>query len=123
MGIFENTDALLTFLVAIGSSATTLLVTKIQTKKDVRVNSIQAEINDRSQLSEDEKAFRQELRATIDEYKEELKEARKEITELRKEVGELHNINLKLTLENKQLNIKVDDLKSEIQRLNQKSKS
>lgn len=116
MNFFQNTDALLTFLVAIGSSATTLLVTRIQTKKDVQVN-------DRSQLSEDEKAFRQELRETIDEYKEELKEARKEITELRKEVGELHNINLKLTLENKQLNIKVDDLKSEIQRLDNMKQS
>lgn len=115
MNLFSNIDSYVTILVAIGSSATTFLVTKLNANKDLK-------ISDRTLLSEDEKNFRQELRATIDEYKVELKEARKEITELRKEVGDLHQINLKLTLENKQLNIKVDDLKSEVQNLrNEKS--
>lgn len=110
MSIFNNMEALVTLAVAIGSSATTFLVTKLNTRKDV-------EISDRTLLSEDEKTFRKELKDTIDDYRVELREARKEIVELRKEVGDLHQINLKLTLENKQLNIKVDDLKAEIQNL------
>lgn len=112
MNLFENFDAFMTVLVAVGSSATTLLVTKLQTKKDVT-------INDRVQLSEDEKLFRAELKDTIEGYKVELKEARIEITELRKEVAGLHKINLKITLENKQLQIKVDDLRAELQQYTQ----
>lgn len=110
MSIFENFDAVLTALIAIGSSVTTYLVAKMGTKKDIVINQ-------RTSLSEDEEKFRKELRTTIDSYKNELKEARLEITELRKEVAGLHKINLKLTLENKQLQIKVQELIEDVQRL------
>lgn len=98
-------NALVTVGVALISSLSTYLVTKAQTKKDIHISEINT-------LSQDEKAFRAELRATIEEYKTELKEARGEIAELRKEVAELHDVNLKLTIENKQFQIKVAELMS-----------
>lgn len=110
MNILDNIDAYLTFLVAVGSSATTLLVTKLNSKKDLA-------ISDRTSLSEDEKAFRKELRETINQYNMELKNARGEIVELRKEVSALHKINIKVTLENKKLHTKVGELTDEIKSL------
>lgn len=98
-----DSTTMATLLVAIISSGTTFLVTKVQTKKDLK-------INDRNSLSEDEKIFRAELRSTIEEQRKELREARDEIAELRKEVAELHDVNLKLTIENKQFQIKVAEL-------------
>jgi predicted nuclease with TOPRIM domain len=97
-------------VVGIVSSVTTFFVARSNNSKDLT-------ISDRQQLSEDEKAFRQELRDTINTYKQELEEARREIKELRQEVAELHQVNLNLTLENKKLQAKVEELKNELQNL------
>lgn len=90
-------------IVAVFSSATTLIIAKSTNKKDIT-------ISDRQLLSEDEKAFRQELRDTINGYKTELEEARNEIKELRQEVSMLRKENMELVLENKELSNKVDSL-------------
>lgn len=108
--IMENINAYLTFLVAVGSSLTTLWVSKLNSKKDLT-------INDRTSLSEDEKDFRRELRETINQYNQELKNARGEIVELRKEVSALHKINIRVTLENKKLHTKVGELTDEVKSL------
>lgn len=94
-------------VVGVISSITTFFVAKTNSKKDLT-------INDRQQLSEDEKQFRAELRDTINSYKEELEQARNDIRQLRGEVEKLHKINLDLTLENKQLQLKVDSLRTEL---------
>lgn len=95
-------------IVGIVSSATTFLATKSTNKKDI-------EVTERQQLSEDEKQFRAELKETIDSYRQELEFSRKEIKALREEVASLHQVNLELTLENRQLVIKVDSLRAELQ--------
>lgn len=95
-------------LTAIVASVGTFLATKNTNKKDIT-------LNDRMSLSEDEKAFRQGLMDTLNGYKQDLDEAREEIRTLSEEVTQLHKINLDLTLENKRLQVKVDDLRTELQ--------
>lgn len=95
-------------LTAIVASIGTLLATKNTNTKDITMN-------DRKALSEDEKLFRQELKEIINTHKVDLEEARQEIRMLSDEVAQLHKINLELTLENKRLQVKVDDLRTELQ--------
>lgn len=95
-------------LTAIVGSIVTLLIAKNASKKDLAMS-------DRKALSEDEKAFRQELKDIINGHKADLEEARGEIRTLSDEVAQLHKINLELTLENKRLQVKVDDLRTELQ--------
>jgi predicted RNase H-like nuclease (RuvC/YqgF family) len=104
----EALQVLVPAVTAIVGSIITLFIAKNATKKDLTMN-------DRKALSEDEKAFRQELRDAIGEYKKDLEEAREEIKNLSEEVAQLHKINLELTLENKRLQVKVDGLRSELQ--------
>lgn len=93
---------------AIVTAIGTFIVAKNNSNKDVTMN-------DRKALSEDEKAFRQELKDIINSYKSDLEEAREEIRILSDEVAQLHKINLELTLQNKRLQDKVDELKTELQ--------
>ncbi|EJW13994.1 hypothetical protein M5X02_31455 [Paenibacillus alvei] len=95
-------------ITAIIGSLGTLWATKNTNRKDITMS-------DRKALSEDEKIFRQELREIITEYKTDLEGAREEIRTLSEEVAQLHKINLELTLENKRLQVKVDDLRTELQ--------
>jgi uncharacterized coiled-coil DUF342 family protein len=104
----EVIQILVPAVTAIIGSIVTFLVAKNTTKKDLTMN-------DRKALSEDEKAFRQELRDSIKGYKDDLDEARKEIRMLSDEVAQLHKINLELTLDNKRLQEKIDDLRTELQ--------
>lgn len=97
-------------IVAIVSSASGFLIARSNNSKALT-------INDRLQLSEDEKAFRHELRESIESYKKELTDNRAEITKLREEVAMLHKINLELTLDNKTLQTKVDEMRNEIHKL------
>lgn len=90
-------------IVGVVSSVTTFFVARGDKEKDINVV-------DRQLLSEDEKAFRSELRGMIDSYKVELQEARQEIRSLREEVAVLHQVNLELTIENKELQAKVDEI-------------
>ncbi|OME54145.1 hypothetical protein BSK59_16330 [Paenibacillus odorifer] len=95
-------------LTAIVASVGTFLATRNTNTKDITMS-------DRKALSEDEKSFRQELKDIINSYKVDLEEAREEIRTLSDEVAQLHKINLELTLENKRLQVKVDDLRTELQ--------
>lgn len=95
-------------LTAIIGSVGTFWATKNTNRKDITMN-------DRKALSEDEKIFRQELKEIINGYKADLEGAREEIRNLSEEVAQLHKINLELTLENKRLQVKVDDLRTELQ--------
>lgn len=94
-------------VVGVISSLTAYFVARNNNSKDMT-------INDRQQLSEDEKNFRTELMNTINSYKTDLFEARKEIKELRTEVASLHKLNIALTVENRELQMKVDDLRDEL---------
>lgn len=104
----EAMQILIPAATAVISSIVTLLVSKEAGKKDVT-------INDRKSLSEDEKAFRQSVLDVMNSYKANLEEAREEIRDLSDEVAQLHKVNLELTLENKRLQVKVDNLRSELQ--------
>ena len=102
----EMVNILVPAIVGLVSSFITYLVSKNNNSKDLT-------INDRQQLSEDEKQFRAELRETILEYKRELSEyrdkivelngelykARKEIRELNTEGRRLHEVNVELRIE------------------------
>ena len=102
----EMVNILVPAIVGLVSSFITYLVSKNNNSKDLT-------INDRQQLSEDEKQFRAELRETILEYKRELSEyrdkivelngelykARKEIRELNAEVRRLQEVNVELRIE------------------------
>lgn len=101
-------------LTAITASIGTFLAVKNTNGKDIAVN-------DRQALSEDEKAFRQELKDGMNGYKRELEEARIEIRNLSGEVAQLHLINLELTMDNKRLQAKVDNLTAEVQMFKSKS--
>jgi predicted nuclease with TOPRIM domain len=105
----EVMQILIPAVTAIVGSIVTLLIAKGANKKDVTMN-------DRRSLSEDEKAFRKELKDAINEYKVDLEGAREEIKALSVEVAQLHQINLELTLDNKRLQDKVDELREEVQR-------
>ncbi|ALA47873.1 hypothetical protein ABE137_11960 [Brevibacillus laterosporus] len=111
----EILNVLLPVISAIVGSVGTYFVTRSNNKKELTINDRQLYVEDEKSFREDEKVFRQELRSTIAEYKNELDEARKEIKLLTEEVAKLHQVNLVLTLENKQLQKKVDELRTELQ--------
>lgn len=90
-------------IVGVVSSVTTFFVARKDKEKDINVV-------DRQLLSEDEKAFRSELKEMIDSYKVELGEARQEIRSLREEVGLLYQANTRLTIENKEWQAKVEQI-------------
>lgn len=71
-------------------------------------------ISERQLLSQDEQAFRAELRETLNFYIEESKAYKEEISMLRAEVNQLREENYALILENRQLNAKVDELMSRL---------
>lgn len=102
-------------IVAIVSTLSGIWIAKNTNKKDLT-------INDRQQLSEDEKAFRQELKEMIESYKKELQNNREEIKALREEVATLLEANLNLTLENKTLQVKVDELQQILVRFEKEKK-
>lgn len=104
----ELMQILVPTVTAVITAVGTYMVATSTNKKDVTMS-------DRKSLSEDEKAFRAELKDIINSYKNDLEEAREEIRSLSEEVAQLHKINLELTLENKRLQIKVDELRSELQ--------
>ena len=102
----KGLEIIIPVIVAIVSSVATFFVAKGNNK-----------VSDRKLLSEDEKAFREELRQTILDYKQEvedtrqeLKESREEIRDLRDEIAQLHKLNLDLTLENQKLVNKIESL-------------
>lgn len=99
----QTLQILIPVIVAIVSALGGVLVARNTNKKDLT-------INDRQLLSEDEKAFRHELKEMIESYKKELQNNRDEIKALREEVATLLDANLNLTLENKALQVKVEDL-------------
>lgn len=107
----ELLQIIIPVIVAIVSTLGGFIVAKSNNEKDLTMN-------DRQLLSEDEKAFRKELKEVIDSYKVELQQNREEIKKLREEVATLHAINLELTLENKTLQTKVDELRAELSKLN-----
>jgi predicted RNase H-like nuclease (RuvC/YqgF family) len=98
----------LPLITGVGGILSTIVVTKITSKKDIS-------INDRIQLSKDEQEFRKELRETFTSYKEDLEKSRMEINSLREEMVKLKDANLELTLENKILQNKVETLTFELQ--------
>jgi hypothetical protein len=118
----EFMQILIPAIVGLVSSVTTILVARTNSSKDLTMS-------ERQLLSEDEKHFRAELMETINSYKADLEASRKEIKELRNEVADvhkinlelrsevanLHKINLELTVDNKQLQLKVDGLTKEVQ--------
>lgn len=104
----QLTQIIVPAIVGVIGSLASYLIAKNANKKDFN-------IADRQLLSDDEKSFRQELRESITLYKAELEDARAEIRALRDEVAQLHRVNLELTLENKELQKKVDGLRSELQ--------
>ncbi|EPY09407.1 hypothetical protein RQP50_02140 [Paenibacillus sp. chi10] len=104
----EALQILIPVITALVTAIFTFVATRSTNRKDVT-------ISDRKALSEDEKAFRLELKEIINSYKTDLEEAREEIRVLSEEVAQLHKTNLELTLENKRLQVKVDDLRVELQ--------
>ena len=99
-------------VVGLVSSVSGFVIAKSNNKKDITVN-------DRQQLSEDEKQFRAELKGMIDSYKVELAEAREEIKSLREEVSQFHMINTKLSVEKEQLSVEKKKLEAKLQRYKQ----
>jgi uncharacterized protein involved in exopolysaccharide biosynthesis len=118
----EFMQILIPAIVGLVSSVTTILVARTNNSKDLTVN-------ERQQLSEDEKQFRAELMGVINSYKADLEASKNELKvlrqemaelheinlELRTEVANLHKLNLELTVDNKQLQLKVDGLTKEVQ--------
>jgi uncharacterized coiled-coil DUF342 family protein len=114
-------EILIPALVGIISSITTFFVAKTNNKKELV-------INDRKQLSEDERLFRQELRDSISMYKAEIMELRKEVKQYKSEINELseevrmlREVNTHLETENRKLVTKVDELTQQIIKLEKKA--
>lgn len=96
-------------LVGLVSSVFTFFISKSNNNKDLA-------INDRQQLSEDEKQFRAELRETIDGYKNELVSYRLEIASLHKELSQANREIGKLSREVNRLQQVNQELKVELMR-------
>jgi len=110
---FDLMNLILPAVTAIAGSLVTLFISKGENEKDIALNH-------RSQLSEDEKAFRTELRDIVTSYKAELEESRMEIKELREEVVRLHKVNVDLVIENRSLHMKMDEMSQELKQLKDK---
>ena len=117
----EFIQILVPAIVGIVSSATTFFVAKTNNSKDLT-------INDRKLLSEDERAFRQELRESVLIHKAETAELRAEIRQYKEEISGLSNevrllreVNSHLESENQKLVIRVEKLTQKIIKLEQKA--
>jgi ACT domain-containing protein len=100
-----------TIILTISTNLITYFATKNTNKKDVIISDKELTMSERQLLSEDEKSFRAELR-------EELEGAKTEIREMRKEIGILHEANIKLMIENKHLQVTVEELTTELKKFN-----
>ncbi|UOE58214.1 hypothetical protein [Cytobacillus oceanisediminis] len=89
-------------IVGIVGSVTTYFVARNTNKKDVLVVH-------RQSLSEDERAFRTELREEIRGYRE-------EIESLRAEMSQLRITNTELTIENRRLLLEMEELRLQLAR-------
>lgn len=97
-------SAWITAIATLFGSIVTFLITRNNNKKDLA-------INDRMQLSKDQYKLIAELRQMMQEQ-------RGEIDSLKTEIKKLQEVNVTLTIENKELQTKIELLNSRLEKFN-----
>lgn len=95
---------------AIGGSFFTFLKLKNTNKKELEIDDRKQVINDRTQLSKEQYQLIAELKDMIQEQRDMMIENKDEIESLRDEIRQLQAVNMNLTIENRILQSKINEL-------------